>query len=54
MECTGYWDTCQCEDCQCVAALYEDLVWYHNNGPEEYQEEIKELENKIESMGYFV
>ena len=52
MECTGYWETCKCEDCKYAATLYEELEYY-NNDPE-FEPEIKEIENKLESMGYFV
>lgn len=52
MECTGYWETCKCKDCKYAATLYEELEYY-NNDPE-FEYEIKEIENKLESMGYSV
>ena len=50
MECNGYWETCKCEDCLLVAELYDDLYWYKQLG--DFEEEIKELEERILSMGY--
>lgn len=26
-KCTGYWETCACDDCQKVSELYEELDW---------------------------
>ena len=51
MECNGYWETCKCEDCTLVEKLYEDLYWYKQFS-EDFKEEIKELEERILSMGY--
>lgn len=47
MYCTGYWETCSCEDCTRVKELYEELEFFWDN--EEEQERIIEI---IESMGY--
>ena len=47
MCCTGYWETCSCEDCKKVKELYEELEFFWDN--EEEQERIIEI---IESMGY--
>ena len=45
--CSGYWETCSCEDCNRTKELYDDIKYYWDN--KELQEEvIKELE----SMGY--
>lgn len=51
--CSGYWETCKCEDCKEVTKLYDDLDWYKRD-KKENEEIIKDIENKIESMGYFV
>jgi len=51
MECNGYWETCKCEDCTLVEKLYEDLYWYKQFS-EDFEEEIKELEERIINMGY--
>jgi cell division protein FtsB len=51
--CNGYWETCKCEECKKVSSLYEELEWLEKD--EDFnKDEIKELENKIESMGYFI
>ena len=47
--CTGYWETCNWEDCKEVKELYEALEFYWDN-----KEEKEEIERKIESMGYFI
>ncbi len=47
--CTGYWETCKCDDCKKVAELYEELDWFKDD-----EEERKEIESKIENMGYFI
>ena len=51
--CNGYWEKCDCKDCTEVKGLYEDLEWFSTD-PETCKETIKEIEEKIESMGYFV
>ena len=51
--CNGYWEKCNCDDCTKVKGLYKDLEWFKTD-PEFCKEEIKEIEKKIESMGYFV
>ena len=53
MECTGYWESCSCKECQEVKELYSNLDWLEQD-KEFNQEEIKEIENKIEGMGYFI
>ena len=53
MECTMYWENCKCTDCKNVAELYEELEWLEKD--EDYnKEEIREIKNKIVSMGYFI
>ena len=47
------YQVCNCGECQEVKGLYEELEWLEKD-KEFNQEEIKEIENKIESMGYFV
>ena len=47
--CEGYWETCSCEDCKKVKELFSDLSFYWDN-----EEEIKEIERTIESMGYSI
>lgn len=51
--CSGYWNTCNCEDCKKVSSLYEELEWLEKDR-DFNKDEIKEVENKIESMGYFI
>ena len=58
--CSGYWETCNCEDCNRAKELYDDIEFYLsieelNNDTDFYraikkaqEEAIKELEN----MGY--
>ena len=38
-----------CDDCKKVSELYEELDWFKDD-----EEERKEIESKIESMGYFI
>ena len=45
--CTGYWETCNCEDCNRAKELYDDIEYYWDN-KEAQEEAMKELE----SMGY--
>ena len=47
------YQTCNCEDCKEVKELYSNLEWLEQDREFNHQE-IKEIENKIESMGYFV
>ena len=47
--CTGYWETCKCEDCKKVKELFSDLSFYWDN-----EEEREEIERTIESMGYSI
>ena len=49
MECTGYWESCSCKECQEVKELYLDRDWFWDN-----EEMRKEIEDNIESMGYFI
>ena len=51
--CNGYWEKCNCEDCTKVKGLYEDLEWFKTD-EETCKDVIKEIENEIVSMGYFV
>ena len=51
--CNGYWETCNCEECKRVSGLYEELEWLEKD-KDFNKDEIKEIENKIESMGYFI
>lgn len=53
MVCNGYWYECECEDCKLVAELYEELEWYEQDR-EEFAYEIKELQDKIEALGYCI
>jgi hypothetical protein len=53
MECTGYWETCNCEDCKYVAYLYEMVEWLECN-EDEYLDEIEEIKKKILDMGYSI
>ena len=43
------WETCKCEDCKKVKELFSDLSFYWDN-----EEEIKEIERTIESIGYSI
>lgn len=54
MVCNGYWYECECEECKLVAELYEDLAWYEEQDVEEFAYEIKELQDKIEALGFCV
>ena len=45
--CNGYWEACNCEDCNRAKELYNDIEYYWDN-KEAKEEAIKELE----SMGY--
>jgi len=45
--CSGYWETCNCEDCNRAKVLYDDIEYYWDN-KEAQEEAIKELEG----MGY--
>ena len=47
--CTGYWETCKCDDCQKVKELFLDRDFYWDN-----KEEREEIERTIESMGYSI
>ncbi|MGL5718823.1 MAG: hypothetical protein ACRCX2_37825 [Paraclostridium sp.] len=49
--CSGYWDKCSCNDCKEVSGLYNRL---DSLDRKEELEEVKQIENKIESMGYSV
>ena len=51
--CNGYWEKCNCNDCAKAKDLYERIEWLESDR-EANLEEIKELENEIEAMGYFV
>ena len=51
--CNGYWENCSCNNCLEVKGLYDRLEWLEDD-KETNSGEIKEIENKIESMGYFV
>ena len=47
------YQVCTCKDCQEVKELYINLEWLEQDKEFNHQE-IKDIENKIESMGYFV
>ena len=47
--CTGYWETCKCDDCQKVKELFLDRDFYWDN-----KEEREEIERAIEDMGYSI
>lgn len=51
MECTGYWETCNCPDCKRAAELYELLDYYEYDS--EFQFEIDEAIKELENMGYY-
>ena len=51
--CTGYWETCNCKGCNEVKELYNELEWLEKDRHFN-KDEIKELEDKIENMGYFI
>jgi hypothetical protein len=51
--CNGYWEACNCKECKKVSDLYEELDWLEKD-KDFNKDEIKEIENKIESMGYFI
>ena len=53
MICSGYCESCYCVDCKEVSELHEDLKWYSRN-KEDNKDIIKEIEDKIESMGYSI
>ena len=53
MECNGYWERCNCEECTKVKDLYEDLEWYEQD-PDAFKEDIEETRKEILSMGYFL
>ena len=47
------YQVCNCGECQNVKNLYEELEWFAQD--REYNQDIiRELENKIESMGYSI
>ena len=52
--CTGYYYECLCNECEEVRELYEELEWFEKDGKEFNRDIIKEIEDKIESMGYFI
>ena len=43
MECTGYWESCSCKECQEVKELYLDRDWFWDN---------EEMESLMQSIGY--
>ena len=45
--CNGYWEACNCKDCNRAKVLHDDIKYYWDN-KEAQEEAIKELE----SMGY--
>ena len=45
--CNGYWEVCNCVDCNRAKELYNDIEYYWDNKKAQ-EEAIKELE----SMGY--
>ena len=51
--CSGYWETCNCEDCKEVAGLYKEHEWYSRQ-KNDNKEIIEEIENKINGMGYSI
>ena len=51
--CKLNYEICNCGECQNVKNLYEQFEWFEQDR-EFNQEIIRELENKIESMGYFI
>lgn len=51
--CKGYSNICDCVDCKEVENLYSKLEWLEKDR-DFNKEEIKEIENKIEGMGYCI
>ena len=47
--CSGYWETCNCEECLKAKGLYDDLNYYWDD-----EKRIKEIEEELEDMGYSV
>lgn len=50
-KCTGYWYKCDCSDCKEVSNLYAELEYYKLKGSD-FEEEVEDIERKINSMGY--
>ena len=46
--CTGYWESCGCEDCNKVKELMQDRDWFWDN-----KEEREEIERELEKNGIF-
>ena len=47
--CNGYWETCNCVECEKVKELYDDLSFYWDD-----KKRIEEIERELEDMGYSV
>ena len=47
--CTGYWETCRCNDCRKAKELHDDINFYWDN-----KEERERAEKELEDMGYSV
>ena len=51
--CNGRWEKCDCIDCTRVKELYENIEWLSDD--REFNAElIKEMEDEIKGMGYFM
>lgn len=53
MKCTGYHETCECEECVYVNTLYAELEYLENFYSDD-REEIERLIDEISSLGYSV
>ena len=49
--CNGFYQMCECEDCQYIATLYAELDFLEQFEPEN-KKEIERLIEEIENMGY--
>ena len=47
--CNGYWETCNCIECEKAKELYDDLNFYWDD-----KKRIEEVERELENMGYSV
>ena len=58
--CSGYWETCNCEDCNRAKELYDDIEFYLSieelNNNTDFYRAIKKAQEEalkeLESMGY--
>ena len=60
MECTLYWENCNCEECKIAKDLYDDIEFYLSieelNNDTDFYRAIKKAQEEaikeLESMGY--